>query len=514
MENYRQYILITSFLIVFVLFTCTNKKNVDSWLIDSQEDWLAFIEKQSDLEITNGKVVPSSKKASFTSTMKQFTDKRSIKSITFFQSPEWQNWNEVKPIGPTNLGDAPVFLSLGPKNYWIFGRYTGGQKKKEYNAKPAELEGIDVPLLTTPFPNQFDAPGGLKPQLGGYHAWQSCDMVNWVHHGPVTEKFSCWVTTAEHIDGKTYIYYDYPNDQDPHVYVDEDLTDGLPGKNMGMAFKDPSHGSDCAFFRDSDGSFHVIYEDWSPINAAKHAWDSPLAGHAVSPDGLGSFEIKAPAIDHRTTPTGNIKTYKHPYWAKHPDWDTNIGEYEEHLPIQDAYGDWCMIKVGGQYYLFGDYDHAEHSFGAGHPKAEAQANMSIARFTSNSLNEEFELVGDYGKTGHPDPDIGFAEGQFYLITQSDKDFVSPGPWVETVIIRAGVDSDGDSKIDKWTDWQEVSEQYMHTEGYAKIVETIPAQMELSGLPEGYGFQFEFKIKDATANESKPILDKVELLFTK
>lgn len=31
------------------------------------------------------------------------------------------------------------------------------------------------------------------------------------------------------------------------------------------------------------------------------------------------------------------------------------------------------------------------------------------------------------------------------------DYVSPGPWVETVEARVGVDTDNDEKIDKWTD---------------------------------------------------------------
>ena len=84
--------------------------------------------------------------------------------------------------------------------------------------------------------------------------------------------------------------------------------------SMGMAFADPSHGSDCSFIRDLDGKFHVIYEDWSPINASKHSWDSPLAGHAVSADGIGNFEIVAPAVDERTKPTGKFSEYPHPHW--------------------------------------------------------------------------------------------------------------------------------------------------------------------------------------------------------
>ena len=38
---------------------------------------------------------------------------------------------------------------------------------------------------------------------------------------------------------------------------------------MGMAVKDPSHGSDAGFIRDLDGNMHVIIEDWSPISANK-----------------------------------------------------------------------------------------------------------------------------------------------------------------------------------------------------------------------------------------------------
>ena len=66
--------------------------------------------------------------------------------------------------------------------------------------------------------------------------------------------FAKWTTTAEQVGGKTYIYYDFPNDQDPHLIIDEDLTDGKPGKNMGMALNDPSHGSDCAVIRDLEGN--------------------------------------------------------------------------------------------------------------------------------------------------------------------------------------------------------------------------------------------------------------------
>lgn len=494
---------------------------IEPWIVDSQSEWQAAVAEQSNLAFTDGMASPTAKKATFCSTLKTFDERRSAKSITIDQSPVWHNWVPAGNIGPQNTRDAPVFLQMGPDDYWVFAGY-GGDKKGRVAGAAATLEGFDIPLQTTGYPNQFVAPGGLKGMKGGYHGWQSRDMVNWVYHGPVSAN-GC-VTTAERVDGKVYIYYDYPNDQDPHLVIDADLTDGIPGKDMGMAFKDPSHGSDCAVIRDLDGTFHMILEDWSPIDASTHAWDSPLAMHAVSADGIKDFEILPPAVDERTTPTGEFAEYFHPHWHSSPrkaEFPTkpvpgdipqhrmkkgdirSFAEYEIHEPEQDAYGDWAAISIGGQYYLFCDFDPA-----TAHGSKNA---MSVAWFTSSSINEQFRFCGNIGQ-GHPDPDIIFAEGVFYLMTQTPNDFVSPGPWVESIEVRVGVDSSNNGVIDQWTDWQAVKERYDTIPGFAKQVARTPAKMDLSTLPEGYGFQFEVRISDSTENSSMPILDRVSVLF--
>lgn len=466
--------------------------------IDTPDEWKAVAAEAQGLTFDDGIATPTGNTATFRSTVHRFDEKRSAVAITFQQDPVWQNWRPISNLGPANLQDAPVLLSIGPNNYWMFGRH-GRSKGKNFVAENATLEGFDIPLKTTPFANQFDAPGGLKPGRGGYHAWQSRDMVNWVHHGPVTEGFSRWVTSAEYADGKVYLFYDYPNDQDPHAYVDEDLTDGEPGKNLGLAFDDPSDGSDAGFIRDLKGRFHVIYEDWSPINASRHAWDSPLAGHAVSETAAGDYKILPPAVDHRTQDTGKIGTYKHPHWRQHPDWESNIATYHIHEPEQNAYGDWAAIAIGGRYYLFCDYEPAGHG-----PTA-------CGWFTSESIDKPFQWCDKIGK-GHPDPDICFAEGQFYLATQMKTDYVSPGPWVEKVEARAGVDTNNDGRIDNWTEWTEVKETYSHRPGFAKQIDKAPAQIDLAELPAGFGFAFEFKLTDTTENQSVPAIDGVTVQF--
>jgi len=41
---------------------------------------------------------------------------------------------------------------------------------------------------------------------------------------------------------------------------------------------------------------------------------------------------------------------------------------------------------------------------------------------------------------------------------------------------------------------------------------VPAALDLSKLPAGYGFQIELKTTNTTENAAKPILDKLALSF--
>ncbi len=110
------------------------------------------------------------------------------------------------------------------------------------------------------------------------------------------------------------------------------------------------------------------------------------------------------------------------------------------------------------------------------------------------------------------PDIAFAEGKFYLATQQKTDYTSPGPWVETVEARVGVDTDNDRKIDHWTDWNEIKESYDYIPGFSKQIARTPAELDLATLPDGFGFQIELRITDSTENKSKPIVERMSLSF--
>jgi hypothetical protein len=421
--------------------------------------------------------------------VKTFPKKQKLTSVVFEQSPVWDNWKQIDDITPPGLGNAYVFLPVAPGDYYVFATQTGPKIKYP--------KGLDKKARQQ-FKREQQKKNPGPARAGGYHAWHSSDLKEWKHLGQVCK--SNWMTTAEYADGKFYLYYDEPNDQDPHLIVDNDLADGVPGEYHGKVFDDPSHGSDCGVFRDEDGTFHMIYEDWSPINARQNAWDSPLAGRVSSADGITGFTFgeHPPAVDHRTKPTGETATYEHSSMKV-----SNKGkplEYKVHDPKQNAYGDWTMIKVGRHYHLFCDFDAADHS------KA-----MRMGRFHSDDLDKEFTWSGEIGEGFHPDPSIGFAEGKFYAIMQKETDFVSPGPWVAGVEARAGVDTDGDGKTDQWTEWQSVQESYSQKPGFARIVDVQPATLETSSLPAGTGFQFQYR-STSLPNGVQPIMDRVELVF--
>lgn len=461
----KKALLLTSVLIYQVM-------NAESWQVSGQNAWQKINAKSQNVQIQDGLVSSDSNSAVFRSALKRVTKKSKATTLVLKQSDSWNNWQKVPRVGPKERNNAPVFLPIKDGDYWLFSINSKLDKKKN-----------------------------------GYHAWHSSDMKSWTHYGAISDYRSRWVTTAEHIDGKTYIYYDNPNDQDPHLIIDSNLKDGKMGKDMGMVFKDPSDGSDCSIIRDTDGKFHLIYEDWSPINASKHAWDSPLAGYAVSPDGIKNWQIKGYAVDERTKPTGKKGKYKHGFTK------ANKGKltFQEHSPIQNAYGDWTSIKIGQQYYLFGDFDAAEHSVSAGNSKGKAQAAMSVARFTSDSLSKKFEYCGNFG-AGHPDPTVGFAEGQFYLLTQTSNDFISSGPWVSGVKARVGVDVNGDGKVDKYTAWTTLSEDYRLKKGYSRVVERSPAKLDLSSLPAGLAFCFEIKLNKNAESKVMPQIKSARIDF--
>lgn len=162
------------------------------WQISTQEEWSSAVAKNDDIDIKGGQVSSLRDTVVIALKLKPFKTAHSLSSIRLTQSPQWNNWQPIAKVTPAEAVDAPVFIPVSDRNYWLLARH-----------------------------KSFD--------LDGYHAWHSFDMQTWQHQGSVTSLPHRWVTSAEYVDGKFYIYFDYPNDEDPHLIIDEDLTDEKPG---------------------------------------------------------------------------------------------------------------------------------------------------------------------------------------------------------------------------------------------------------------------------------------------
>jgi len=64
------------------------------------------------------------------------------------------------------------------------------------------------------------------------------------------------------------------------------------------------------------------------------------------------------------------------------------------------------------------------------------------------------------------------------------------------------------------DWTQVKESYDYIKGFSKQIAKKPAQLDLSKLPAGFGFQVELRLTDSTENKSKPMIDSLSVSFAK
>jgi len=183
------------------------------WKVDSDEEWQETGSAGTGLAYVGGEAKATGTTAAYSSITKTYTVKTKPQKLVFKQTPAWLNWTEHEErIGPPG-GNAPIFLPIANDDYYFF-------------------VGIG----------------------DGYGAWHSTDMVNWERYDDIATdpdepdmhfRVGMWMTSAEYKDGMFYIIGDVPNDQDPHLWTDTDLNDGiLPVYSDTAVFADPSDGSD------------------------------------------------------------------------------------------------------------------------------------------------------------------------------------------------------------------------------------------------------------------------------
>jgi|GEM_PF-4413279 len=89
----------------------------EDWKINSGAEWAANIETSQGETSIDGIVLPGKETASLSTKLRTFKQKRKAKAVVIDQSLVWQNWNPIANIGPANLQDAPVLLTVAPGDY-------------------------------------------------------------------------------------------------------------------------------------------------------------------------------------------------------------------------------------------------------------------------------------------------------------------------------------------------------------------------------------------------------------
>ena len=163
----------------------------------------------------------------------KFDAKRSATTLTITQSPIWQNWIPIENLGPSNLRDAPVLADDGDRTTTGCSAATAaenraGRKARRRPPQPAVRAPRLPPWMASTCPAPDDSvsepvqcsrrtqarqgriPRLAEPRHDQLGAPRSGDRRDSRNGSPARSM----------IDGVAHIYYDFPNDQDPHVYVD------------------------------------------------------------------------------------------------------------------------------------------------------------------------------------------------------------------------------------------------------------------------------------------------------
>ena len=121
-----------TFAVIFVFFVLAFSLRAEDLVWDfSSPDFQKSISSGEVAAEEAGGISFKSKHSLVRMTMKSFEEKRSVSTVTVSQAPTWLNWNPIENLGPSNLQDAPVLLTLGPDDYWIFGRFGNGQPRRK-----------------------------------------------------------------------------------------------------------------------------------------------------------------------------------------------------------------------------------------------------------------------------------------------------------------------------------------------------------------------------------------------
>ncbi|MHC5068285.1 MAG: hypothetical protein ACYTF0_06815, partial [Planctomycetota bacterium] len=136
--------LLTSAAIAAALVGCTNSSRVDnaaevqSWTIDSAEEWQATVASTTGMTLADGYATAQQATASLSTIIATSAEPRRLSKVVVEQSQVWDNWETIPDVTPAGLRNAYVFLPVKPGDYYLLAMppgsnvpYPAGMSEKE-----------------------------------------------------------------------------------------------------------------------------------------------------------------------------------------------------------------------------------------------------------------------------------------------------------------------------------------------------------------------------------------------
>lgn len=97
-------ILSAGLLLCFTSFPCLGKKDKNSLLFKSTEDWKSNAQKIEGLSVDKGMLAPTGDSGVYRSKLVNFSSKKAAKSIHLSCSPLWENWEAIPESSTPSSG--------------------------------------------------------------------------------------------------------------------------------------------------------------------------------------------------------------------------------------------------------------------------------------------------------------------------------------------------------------------------------------------------------------------------
>ena len=113
-------------LLSFGVCDAAKTKGINSWRIDTAEEWKGAADRIEGLAVEGDLLAPIDKQGVYSSNLQRFDEKRSAQTMTLAASTQWDNWEST-----TGKVTPPTLRSSSPRDPATIGFSVGTRRREE-----------------------------------------------------------------------------------------------------------------------------------------------------------------------------------------------------------------------------------------------------------------------------------------------------------------------------------------------------------------------------------------------